>query len=246
MALVSGGAYSEFIVAPDTLCMKIPTGLSFEQAASIPENWITAYQLLHFIAKIKKGDKVLIHAAASGVGCAAIQLCKIAGASDIIVTSRSQHKLEVCKSLGATTCLLIDDEIDFSQKILNYTNAIGVDVILDPIGSSYFNQNIECCAKDARWVLYGLMGGYQINLNLGKLMSRRLNFYTSTLRSRSLDYRSTLIQNFKNSCLDKFEDGTLKTVIDRIFDWNNVKNAHLHMENNSNTGKIIINTSNSI
>nr|AZL94518.1 zinc binding alcohol dehydrogenase domain containing 2 [Nephromyces sp. MMRI] len=94
MALVSGGAYSEFIVAPDTLCMKIPTGLSFEQAASIPENWITAYQLLHFIAKIKKGDKVLIHAAASGVGCAAIQLCKIAGASDIIVTSRSQHKLE--------------------------------------------------------------------------------------------------------------------------------------------------------
>nr|AZL94515.1 zinc binding alcohol dehydrogenase domain containing 2 [Nephromyces sp. MMRI] len=242
MTLVSGGAYSEYIVAPDCHCMKIPEGISFNEAASIPENWLTSYQLLNFIAKIKSGDSVLIHAAASGIGCAAIQLCKFANAREIIATSRSQSKLDMCKSLGATHCITISDSNNFSKMILDATQGRGVDILLDPIGSSYFKENISCCALDARWVLYGMMGGSNTTINLAQLFSKRISFHTTTLRSRSFSYRTSLIRHFSENCLNQFQDGSFKAVVDQVFSWQFAQDAHSYMEKNSNIGKIILKT----
>nr|AZL94520.1 zinc binding alcohol dehydrogenase domain containing 2 [Nephromyces sp. MMRI] len=121
MALVSGGAYSQYVASPDAYCMKIPENLTFEQAAGIPEVWITAYQLLHLIAEIREGDNILIHAAASGVGCAAIQLAKLSKANHIIATSRNFEKLEYCKTLGATTTITCDNENKFASKVNEIT-----------------------------------------------------------------------------------------------------------------------------
>nr|AZL94523.1 zinc binding alcohol dehydrogenase domain containing 2 [Nephromyces sp. MMRI] len=246
MALVSGGAYSQYVASPDAYCMKIPRKFSFMQAAGIPEVWITAYQLIHFIAEIKEGDNILIHAAASGVGCAAIQLAKLSKANHIIATSRSSGKLDYCKNLGATATITYDDENKFANKVNEITEGKGVDIILDPIGAAYFEENLSVCARDARWVVYGLMGGTQINLNISKLLFKGVSIRTSTLRSRPYEYKKYLIDQFMKTCMEKFEDGTLKASIDAIFPFEKVKEAHRYMETNRNTGKIILDFSDQV
>lgn len=237
MSILPGGGYAEYAAVPSDHLIPIPENLSFEQAAAIPEGWLTAYQTLFYLAKGKPNEKVLIHAAASGVGTALIQMAKLKGLQ-VVVTCGSQEKISFCENLGAD--LAINYKTDsFKQRIKEFG---GVDIVLDPIGASYFEDNLECLNLDGRWVLYGTMGGHQINtVDLRSLMSKRINFYTTTLRSRSNQYKTDLINSFMDDgILEGFAQGILKPMIYRIFPIEDVVVAHEIMENNENSGKIIL------
>ncbi|KAK3538348.1 hypothetical protein QTP70_035217 [Hemibagrus guttatus] len=243
MALLSGGGYAQYVAVPEELLMPVPSHLTLYEAAAIPEAWLTAYQLLHFIARVKEGESVLIHAGASGVGTAAIQLARLFHAVPL-VTAGSPDKLKVAEKLGAAAGFNYKDG-DFSEKILQFTQGRGVDIILDCIGGSYWEKNVHSLAIDGRWVLYGVMGGKAVDGNLlGKLLFKRGHILSSLLRSRSLQYKAELVGSFIEQALPHFQPTdlsvSLRPIIDTTFNIEDIAEAHRYMEANKNTGKIII------
>ncbi|XP_036449384.1 quinone oxidoreductase PIG3 [Colossoma macropomum] len=243
MALLSGGGYAQYVAVPEELLMPVPSHLTLDEAAAIPEAWLTAYQLLHLIARVKAGESVLIHAGASGVGTAAIQLARLSCAVPV-VTAGSPEKINTAVKLGAAAGFNYK-EGDFSDKILQFTEGRGVDVILDCIGGSCWEKNIRSLAMDGRWVLYGAMGGKSVEGDLlGKLLFKRGHILSSLLRSRSLQYKAELIRSFTEQALPHFQSGdqpmSLRPVIDSVFNLDDIAEAHRHMEANKNIGKIII------
>lgn len=238
-ALLSGGGYAEFVNVHQDLIMRIPDSLDFDEAAAIPEAFLTAYQALFYLGKLKREESILIHAGASGVGTAAIQLAKSQGVANIMITaSGGKHRL--CKSLGANHT--IDYKKQNFEKVINeITGGIGVDVVIDFLGASYFHQNINCLSMDGRLVILGLMGGNIVEkANLGKILSKRLVIVGSTLRSRSLNYKIQLSKDFAVMAIPKFVKKELKPVIDSVLDWKEVAEAHRYMECNKNKGKIVL------
>lgn len=225
--------------------MPVPKGLSLAQAASVPEAWLTAFQLLHFVGNVQAGDFVLIHAGSSGVGTAAIQLTRMAGAIPL-VTAGSQEKIQMAEKLGAAAGFNYKEE-DFSEAALKYTKDAGVNLILDCIGGSYWEKNVNCLALDGRWVLYGLMGGAEINGPLfSKLLFKRGSLITSLLRSRDKKYKRTLVKAFTEQILPHFSmEGPqrLQPVVDRIYPMAEIQEAHAYMETNKNMGKIVLDLS---
>ena len=220
--------------------MNVPAGMSFAEAASIPEAWTTAYQLLYEIAKVKPDETVLIHAAASGVGTSLIQLCGHLGASSIAICS-NQGKVEYCKKLGSFDGICYKKIPKFHERVDNITNHEGVDVILDPVMGSFFNANLECLGMDSRWIIYGFMGGVKVEqANMMKLLNKRASILTTTLRNRSDEYKQNLIQNMERDCYPAFESGDLKVIIDSTFALSNAKDALLYMQQNLNMGKIVL------
>ncbi|TRX48582.1 NAD(P)H-quinone oxidoreductase [Fulvivirga sp. M361] len=240
VALLAGGGYAEYVAVDESLVMPVPAGLSFEEAAGIAEVFITAYQALFYIAKLEKGQTALIHAGASGVGTAAIQLCHSIGAKSI-VTAGSTEKIRFCEALGASSGINYRDTPAFDGHVLEHTGGKGADVIIDPIGASYFDRNLKAIATDGRWVLLAAMGGAKVpEMNLGKLLVKRVSLTGSTLRSRDSTYKARLVRQFSEQFLNSFESGALKPVIDQVFPWEEVAKAHRYMEQNRNTGKIIL------
>jgi putative PIG3 family NAD(P)H quinone oxidoreductase len=236
--LISGGGYAELAVIHKDMALRIPEGLTFEEAASIPEVFLTAFQALVWLGKTQKGNFILIHAGGSGVGTAAIQIAKDLGAHVIITASKIKHQR--CLDLGAELAIDYHDG-PFFQKVLEYTNQIGVDIIIDFIAADYFNQNIDCLSESGRLIMLATLGGSKINnVNLGKILSKHITVVGSTLRSRSIDYKIKLNKEFSEYALPKFEHGELKAVIDSVWDWKDVSQAHRYMEENKNTGKIIL------
>ncbi|KAK2826581.1 hypothetical protein Q5P01_020795 [Channa striata] len=241
MALLSGGGYAEYVAVPEELLMPVPTKLTLCQAAAIPETWLTAFQLLVFIAQVKEGEVVLVHAGASGVGTAAVQLVRLFGAVPV-VTAGSPEKLKMAEELGAAAGFHYKEE-SFAQGVHDFTGGKGANVILDCIGGSNWEQNVSCLAMDGRWVLYGTMGGKAVEGDLlGRLLSKRGHLLSSLLRSRSLQYKSDLVKAFSHRVLPHFSDQatSLRPVIDSTFSLEDVAQAHRHMEANKNMGKIII------
>lgn len=242
MALLSGGGYAEYVAVPEQLLMPVPSNLTLCQAAAIPEAWLTAFQLLVFIGQVKEGEVVLVHAGASGVGTAAIQLVRLFGAVPI-VTAGSAEKLKLAKELGAETGFNYKKD-DFVQGVHDFTQGKGANVILDCIGGSNWEKNVSSLAVDGRWVLYGTMGGRGVQGDLlGKLLSKRGHLLTSLLRSRSLQYKADLVSAFSRRVLPHFssEPAFLRPVIDSTFSLEDVAEAHGHMEANRNMGKIVMN-----
>jgi len=239
--LLGGGGYAEYCVIPSSLAMKMPEKMSFEDAASIPEAFLTAYQALFWLGELKNDKTVLIHAAASGVGVAAIQLVKQFSGTKIIATAGSEEKLKFCKSLGADVVLNYKQG-SFAANVLQATNNKGVDIILDFVGASYWKDNMECCGLDGTIVLLSMLGGAVVeNCNLGPILRKRIQVKGSTLRNRSLDYKSRLTEDMSNFCLPRFADGRLKIIISKIFDIQNVQAAHSFIEENNNIGKVVLN-----
>lgn len=156
--LVNHGGYAEYVAMPADRVFHMPDTMSFEEAAAIPEVFLTAYQTLYWLGKLKQGETVLIHAGASGVGTAAIQLAKKMTKANVIVTAGSEEKLEFCKELGADKGINYKKE-DFAKEVLDYTQNKGVDLILDFIGASYWDQNVASIKTDGRWILIGTLGG---------------------------------------------------------------------------------------
>jgi len=204
LALLSDSGHAEFAVVDERHAMTVPKHLSFAHAAAIPEQWLTAFQLLHLVGEVQKGDRVLIHAGASGVGTTAIQLCRLAGAVPF-VTAGSAEKIEKCKAVGAEDGFNYKDtEHPWHEGILAATEGKGVDVILDCVGGTHANGNVAVLATDARWVLFGLMGGRSLPSGenfLGNIMRKRASLRSTTLRMRSKEYKGHLVQRFSSEIL---------------------------------------------
>lgn len=236
--LISGGGYAEYATIHEAMAIELPDNMSFETAAAIPEVFLTAYQALQWLAKLENGEKILIHAGASGVGSAAIQIAKEMGAEVFVTASAGKH--EHCLALGASKAIDYRSQ-DFHKEIMNLTDNQGVNVIIDFMAASYFQQNIDSLALDGRMVILALLGGAQLaECNLSRILAKRLQIIGSTLRSRKLDYQINLTKDFWNFASIKFANGRLKPVIDSIFDWENVQEAHKYMEGNRNAGKVIL------
>ncbi|XP_065537828.1 quinone oxidoreductase PIG3 isoform X1 [Lathamus discolor] len=242
MALLSGGGQAEYVTVPEGCLMPIPEDLTFTQAAAIPEAWITAFQLLHFVGKVQEGERVLIHAGASGVGIAAIQLVRLAKAIPI-VTAGTEVKLKATEKAGAAVGFNYRNE-NFSEKVLAFTQGSGVDIILDPVGGSYWEKNIKCLSTDGRWIIYGLLGGGEVRGDLlSSLLSKRATIHTSLLRSRDKKYKEQLVKDFTEKVLPYFSRGTsphLKPVVHSVYRLDDIAEAHRTMEKNKNIGKIVI------
>lgn len=243
--LTTGGAYAEYVRVPAAMVLQKPDVMSWEQAASVPEAWLTAFQALRLLAPMKKGDNVLVHAGASGVGIAAIQLARTFGARNVYVTAGSEEKIAFCKSLGASDGINYKKN-DWSETLAKLTDGEGVDVILDYIGAPYFQQNIDSLKRDGRLSLQGFMGGTTIEkFNLSLLLLKRLRVEGSTLRSRSLEYQSDLMQSFQRegalraivgglsgSAKEQDEQLDHHLVIHKVFDWHDIIAAQDEMAAN--------------
>jgi tumor protein p53-inducible protein 3 len=240
MGLVNGGGYAEYAVMPADRAMKIPESLSFEEAAAIPEVFLTAYQTLFWIGKLQKQETVLIHAGASGVGTAAIQLAKKLCDAKIIVTAGSKRKLDFCQELGADV-LINYKEQSFDEEVLKATNGRGVDLILDFIGADYWEKNLASIKVEGRWVLIGILGGSELEkINLFTLMSKCIQLTGTLLTPRSDEYKALLTQDFAEIVTPYLERGEIRPIIDTTFPIEMVGKAHTYMEENRNVGKIIL------
>ena len=236
--LLAGGGYAEYAVLHHAMAMKIPKRMNVEAAAAIPEVFLTAFQALFWLGDLQSGQRVLIHAGASGVGTAALQLAKRAGAHAYVTASAPKHAR--CLELGADMAINYKVE-DFAERVSEKTNGKGVDLILDFIGAPYLKKNIDALALDGRLVLLALMGGRKVEgIDLGALFRKRIQILATTLRSRSLDYKIALTQAFSSKCLQSFNEGRLLPIIDSVFPWTEVADAHRYMEANKNVGKIIL------
>jgi len=237
-ALVSGGGYAQSIAIDASMLLRLPERLSFTKAAAIPEVFLTAYQALRWIAGIKAGDQVLIHAGASGVGTAAIQLCNHFGAIPIVTASAQKH--ERLLGLGAAHC--IDYRAgDFAEQVKGWTKDRGVEVILDFVGAPYLQQNMAALAVDGHLICLGFLGGsYLEATSLIPLVAKRLQLTGTTLRSRPKTYREALIADFRAEIWPSFADGSLRPVVDMIYDWELAAEAHAYMATNANVGKVVL------
>lgn len=236
--LLPGGGYAEYAVIDETMAMPVPEILTMEEAAAIPEVFLTAWQALVWLAKLQEGERVLIHAGASGVGTAGIQLAKALNAE--VIATASALKLQTCLNLGAQKA--IDYKATpFDEEVMFFTNGEGVDVIIDFIAGPYFKQNLESLRLDGRLVILASLGGGKVDdVDLRKILSRRLQVIGSTLRSRSRDYQVKLTEDMSNFALPLFKTGKLNPVIDSVYDWEKVADAHRYMEQNKNIGKIVL------
>ncbi len=242
-ALVPGGGYAEYAAVPAGMAMRLPDSWTYEQGAAVPEVFLTAYMNLFWLGGLQKGQQVLIHAGASGVGTAAIQLVQMVGAT-AYVTAGSTEKLDFCKGLGAKAGWNYH-EGSFLPWVKDQTNGTGVNLILDFIGAPYYQDNIQSLAMDGRLIIIGTMGGTKVpEVDLGYLLGRRLQVIGTALRSRSPAEKIRLTREFWAASEAAFTEGTMKSIVDTVFDWREVAAAHRMMEENRNIGKIVLRVTN--
>ena len=237
-ALLAGGGYAETVVVPAGQVLKKPAKLGFEEAASIPEVFATAYLNLFMEARLAKGEYALIHAGASGVGTAAIQMCKAFG-NPVFVTAGSQDKVDRCIELGADGGMN-RHEGDFAQAIKTWTGGRGADVILDPVGGAYLAANLASLATDGRLVIIGLLGGARADLALGTMMVKRLRVIGSTLRARPIAAKAKVMDALKERVWPLLEDGTIRPVVERVYPVEDAADAHQLIGGNQTIGKVVL------
>jgi tumor protein p53-inducible protein 3 len=238
MALLGGGGYAERVVVHEKMAIPIPERLGFEEAAAIPEAFLTAREALFTLGRVTANGVVLIHAAAGGVGSAAVQLAKIAGAR-VVATAGSAEKVEKVRALGAHTVVNYRTE-DFAAVTLATSEKRGADAVLDFVGASYFGKHASCLAVGGRLVVIGVMGGTSVDLNLGWLLMRRAQILGLVMRSRPLLDKIAITQTFIRESLPLLADGSLRPIIDCVLPLSEAAKAHDRMEANENVGKIVL------
>jgi putative PIG3 family NAD(P)H quinone oxidoreductase len=236
-ALLSGGGYAEQVVVAAGQVLKIPQGLSLLEAAALPEVFATAYLNLYMEAGLGAGERVVLHAGASGVGTAAIQLCRELG-NPCFVTLGSEQKLQACLKLGAQAGF-VRHQGNFQQALQSWAPD-GVDVILDPVGAEYLEANLNCLAIEGRLVLIGLMGGASAQINLGSLLMKRIRLIGSTLRARSVAAKSAVMDQLESVVWPLIEQGKIKPIIDTTFAISDADAAHRHVASNETVGKVVL------
>ena len=238
MALLGGGGYGSKVAVHERLLMPVPPNLDLDEAASIPEVFLTAYDALFSQCELAMGEQALIHAAGSGVGTAAIQLAAAQGCR-VFGTAGSDEKLERAAELGLNVGINYH-AADFAEVVAERTEGAGVQVILDVIGAAYWEQNLRSLAVRGRMVIVGVMGGGKLEVNLGALMGKRLRVHGTVLRARPLEEKAALTQEFASRVLPLLQNETVSPVVDRVFPLSEVAEAHRYMESNANFGKIVL------
>jgi putative PIG3 family NAD(P)H quinone oxidoreductase len=238
MCLLGGGGYAEYVAANQNMLLRIPEHMSFEQAAAIPEAFYTAFVNLFLEGDLKAGESLLIHAGASGVGTAAIQLARQAGAP-VFITAGSDDKIRRCLELGANAGINYKTE-DFLMRVIELTQQQGVDVILDCVGGEYLHKNLALLRLQGRLVLIGLLSGAQSEIDLALVLRKRLRLIGSVLRSRPLTEKIAVTAAFKEKILPLFVNRQIHPVIDSVYPLAEAGQAHEHVAANKNFGKVVL------
>ena len=236
--LVGGGAYAEYCVIDQQLAMPIPGTLSYQQAASIQEAFLTAYEAIFTLATLQAKQTILIHAGASGVGLAAIQLAKAIDAT-VIATAGSEEKCRHIKQVGADLAIHYRSQ-DFVDIVSEFTAKQGIDVIIDFIGKDYLQRNLHCLARRGRLILVATLSGSNCEIDLLTIIRKQLQIKGLIMRSRPLSEKRDFTKRFQQEWLPKFDKGILKPVIDSVYPLAEAAKAHQRMELNQNIGKIIL------
>ena len=238
-ALVAGGGYAQFCVAPAGQVLPLPRGLSMLQAASLPETLFTVWQNVFHIARLQLGETLLVQGGSSGIGVAAIQLAKAFGCT-VIVTAGSDDKCAACVALGADHAINYRTQ-DFVAETLSHTGGRGADVVLDMVGGAYIAREVQCLASDRRLPLIAVQGGTASSFDAGALLRKRLSIVGSTLRPRSIAYKTTLAQALRAQVWPLIEAGRIQAVIHQVFPAAQAAQAHALMETSTHVGKIVLN-----
>lgn len=238
MAVVTGGGYAEYAVVPADQALPIPAMFSYIQAAAIPEAFLTASLNLFTLGSLQPGEHVLIHAAASGVGSAAVQLAKRTGAI-VHATAGTARKCAFVSELGADQVINYR-EVPFADAVLEATGGRGVDVVLDFIGAPYWNDHLRVLAVGGRLMLIGSLGGTTGQLDLSAVLPKSLTIRGTTLRRMPAAHKAALVREFSAFALPRFTDDTLRPVIDSVYPLAEATEAHRRMAANANIGKIIL------
>ncbi len=237
MGIVSGGAYAERVAIHERQAMVVPEAVGVADAAAIPEVWITAYDALVVQGGLTAGQWALVHAGASGVGTAAIQIAKHVGAS--VITTSSAAKVDACRDLGADVAVDYTGA-DFVPRTKEATSGFGADVVLDVVGGDYLARNVDALAQGGTIVQVGVMGGGSATFPLGALLPKRAHLVGTVLRARPLEEKVAISRRFAREVLPGFERGDLHPVIDCRFPLEAVAEAHRHVEANANVGKVLL------
>lgn len=238
--ITGGGAQAEFVVTYENELAMIPANMKWEEAASIPEAFITAHDALFTQARLQMGESVLIHAAGSGVGLAAIQIVKAAGVR-AFGTSRTESKLERAKEFGLDESVAVENEpSNFVEAVNKWTNSNGVNVILDLVGGNYFSANLDSLSSKGRLLLVGTTAGAKAEFDFSRVMRKRLKIIGTVLRARSNEEKATATRLFANHVVPLLEKNFVKPVIDSVFELKDIRAAHERLESNESFGKIVI------
>jgi NADPH:quinone reductase len=240
-ALVAGGGYADWCVAPVAQCLPVPDGLSDVQAASLPETFFTVWSNVFDRGQLKAGEVLLVQGGTSGIGVTAIQMAKAWGAT-VIATAGSDDKCAACLRLGADHAINYKTQ-DFVQEAKRLTQDRGVDVILDMVAGDYVAREVECLAEDGRLVIIAVQGGLESNFNAGWVLRRRLTITGSTLRPRPVAFKAAIAGNLRQHVWPLIASGRIQPVIHATFDATSVdgaERAHVLMESNQHIGKIVL------
>jgi putative PIG3 family NAD(P)H quinone oxidoreductase len=237
-ALVAGGGYAEFVVAPGVQCLPLPSGLTAIDAAAIPETFFTVWTNVFERGRLQAGEWLLVHGGSSGIGTTAIQMAVARGAM-VIVTAGTDRKCRACEALGATRAINYREQ-DFVAAVRDVTNGRGVDVVLDMIGGSYTARNIACLAMDGRLVQIATMGGATADVSLGHIMAKRLTLTGSLLRPRSAREKGAIAAALEREIWPLIAEGRIKPIVDRVFPFADAAAAHRYLESGEAIGKVIL------
>ncbi|QYY27345.1 NAD(P)H-quinone oxidoreductase [Diaphorobacter sp. MNS-0] len=237
-ALVAGGGYAQWCVAPVAQCLPVPQGLSDVEAASLPETFFTVWSNVFDRARLQAGEVLLVQGGSSGIGVTAIQLARARGAT-VIVTAGSDEKCAACLALGAHHAINYKTQ-DFVAEARRLTDGRGVDVVLDMVAGSYVAREVECLAEDGRVVIIAVQGGLDAQFNAGLVLRRRLTITGSTLRPRPVAFKGAIAQALREHVWPLLASGAVKPVIHSTFPAAQAAQAHALMESNQHVGKIVL------
>jgi NADPH2:quinone reductase len=237
-ALLAGGGYAEYCVAPVGQCLPVPKGLNMVEAASLPETFFTVWQNVFAIARLLPGETLLVQGGSSGIGVAAIQIAKALGAQ-VIITAGSDDKCAACVNLGADHAINYRTQ-DFVAETKRLTGGRGANVVLDMVAGDYIGREVECLADDGRLAIIAVQGGTKSSFDVGLVLRKRLAITGSTLRPRSLAYKAALAQDLARTVWPLVEAGRIKPVIHQVFAAEQAALAHALMESSTHVGKIVL------
>jgi len=237
-ALVAGGGYAERCVAPAGQCLPVPAGLSMIEAASLPETFFTVWQNVFSIARLQAGETLLVQGGSSGIGVTAIQLAKAFGCT-VIVTAGTDEKCRACVALGADHGINYRTQ-DFVAETQRLTGGRGANVVLDMVGGDYIERELQCMAEDGRLALIAVQGGTASRIDAGLVLRKRLAITGSTLRPRSVAYKTQLARELRERVWPLLAAGRIKPVIHKVFPAVQAAEAHALMESSTHVGKIVL------
>ncbi|HUF11539.1 MAG TPA: NAD(P)H-quinone oxidoreductase [Longimicrobiales bacterium] len=237
MGLLGGGGYADLVVVDEAEATSVPDALELTHAAAMPEVFITAHDALFTRLRLAAGERLLIHAVGSGVGTAALQLAKAAGAT-VIGTSRTAEKLERAQSLGLDTGIVAAD--DWLDAVMAATDGRGVDAIVDLVGGAYFDANLRALSTLGRMVVVGTVAGARAEIDLSRLMRTRATLIGTVLRARTTQEKIEATRAFERDVLPLVESGRVRPIIDLVYPLERAADAHRYVEANESFGKVVL------